>query len=476
MVLANIERYNGWQGPSLGNRAIVIGGSMGGLCAARVLSDAFEEVVVLDRDAFPTEPQIRDGAPQTSQPHAMLEAGRVTLEDLFPGFDADVQAAGGLKLDMSDDFTWYDHGGAVTSTDTPLPALYASRPLFEHLVRERVRDVENIQLRGACHFFDYLYDADAGRVTGVRFRDDDGTEDALQGMLVVDATGRTSRTPEWLADHGYPAPDTSTVEIDVSYSTIRIERPPDAEGGVLVAPEPDRPRGAAMMPVENGQWEVVFQGIHGERAPTDRETFLEWADSLPVDEIGRQLRTQEWTAEAKRYPFPASVRRHYEDLPQFPEGLVVTGDAIASFNPVYGQGMSVAALDALVLSHELTDGLTDLGPRFFEAVSDIVDEPWQLAVGNDFTFAGTTGPKPFGTDLFNRYVGRLLTRAHDDGALTEAFFKVFRLERSVTSLLHPRVVWRVLRPRIGTNTSQESKTDRMRFDVDGSETSESPAD
>lgn len=446
---------------------------MAGLCAARVLDDAFEEVVVLERDAFPDEPTVRDGAPQTSQPHAMLEAGRVTLEDLFPGFGEDIRTAGGLELDMADDFTWYDQGGVVTSTDVAMPALYASRPLFEHVVRERMRDREAIRLRGDCRFFDYRYDADAGRVTGVRFRDETGAEASLEADLVVDATGRTSRTPEWLEHHGFSAPETSEVEVEVTYSTVRIERPPDAEGGVLVAPETDRPRGAAMMPVEDDRWEIVFQGIHGERAPADRETFLQWAEALPVEEIARQLREREWVSEIQRYPFPASVRRHYEDLQRFPDGLVVTGDAVASFNPIYGQGMSVAALDALMLHYELDDGLEGLGPRFFERVSPIVDEPWQLAVGNDFIFEGTTGPKPTGTDLFNRYVARLLQRAHDDGALTEAFFRVFRLERSATSLLRPSVIWRVFRPRLGGDDGADSSTDRVHF---GGDTAESPAD
>ncbi len=458
MTLSKLDRYCDAATPGAADRrgtAIVLGGSMAGLCAARALHDWFAEVVVLERDTFPTQPEIRDGAPQTGQPHAMLEAGRVTLEDFFPGFGDEIRDAGGLKLDMGSDVVWYDQGGFVAETAAPLPALYASRPLFEHVVRNRVRDLERVTLRSQCNFIAYEHDSDRDRVTGVRFRDETGVETSLPADLVVDATGRSSRTPRWLERNGYPTPTVKEVSVDVTYSTARIERPPDDTYGVLVAPEPHRPRGAAMLPVEDGRWEVVLQGIHGERAPDDRATFLEWAANLPVEDIGRQVRKREWTSGIRRYPFPASVRRRYEDLPRFPDGLVVTGDAVASFNPIYGQGMSVAALDALVLHRELSDGIAGLGPRVFDRTADVVDEAWQLAVGNDFSFEGTTGPKPLGTDLFNRYVARLLRRAHDNGALTEAFFRVFRLERSATSLLHPRVAWQVLRPEFGDGTGTD---------------------
>jgi 2-polyprenyl-6-methoxyphenol hydroxylase-like FAD-dependent oxidoreductase len=204
-----------------------------------------------------------------------------------------------------------------------------------------------------------------------------------------------------------------------------------------------------MLPVENDRWEVLLQGLHGERAPASREAFVDWADALPLDEIGRRLRRQEWVSEIQRYPFPGSIRRHYDSLTRFPDGLVVTGDAIASFNPIYGQGMSVAALDALALHHELSGAFRGLGPRFFDRASEIVAEAWQTAVRNDFVFDRTTGPKPLGTDLLNRYTDRLVARSHDDGELTEAFLRVFRLERPATSLLHPRILWRVFRPRIG---------------------------
>jgi 2-polyprenyl-6-methoxyphenol hydroxylase-like FAD-dependent oxidoreductase len=455
MTLASMQRYDPSRVGNLSGRAVVIGGSMAGLCAARILQDAFAEVVILERDDLPRGPEIRAGAPQTSQPHALLEAGRVTLEDLFPGFSEAVLAAGGLELDMTRDIVWYDRGGAVAEAETPLAALYASRPLFEHVVRERIRDFPDVQIRDECTFVDYEYDADAGRVTGVQFRDEDGVETTLEATVTVDATGRTSRTPRWLERHGYPAPDVDQVSVDVTYSTVRITRPADVQRGVLIAPEPHRPRGAAMLPVEGDRWEVLLQGLHGERAPADRETFLEWAESLPLDEIEQQLREQDWVSDIQRYPFPASIRRHYETLSRFPDGLVVTGDAIASFNPVYGQGMSVAALDALALHHGLSGGIEELGPRVFTQVSDVVDESWRTAVGNDFIFDRTTGPKPFATDLLNSYAGRLVTRAHDDGALTEAFLRVFRLERPATSLLHPRVLWRVLRPQFGSGSADD---------------------
>ncbi len=451
-----MARYDGSRAEPIGDRAVVVGGSMAGLCAARVLRDVVEEVVILERDTMPSEPVSRNGAPQTSHPHAMLEAGRVTLEDLFPGFSDEVLSGGGLELNMTRDIAWYDRGGVVAEASTPLSALYASRPLFEHVVRERIRETPGIRVRDGCHFLDYRHDSTVDRVTGVRFRDEGGKVGALDATLTVDATGRTSRTPKWLERHGYPAPDVDRVTVDVTYSTVRITRPPDAHRGVLIAPEPHRPRGAAMLPVEGDRWEVLLQGLHGERAPTDRATFLEWADALPLADIATELRDREWVSEIHRYPFPASVRRRYHELARFPDGLVVTGDAVASFNPVYGQGMSVATLDALALYHELPNGLGDLGPRVFDRSTEVVNEAWRTAVGNDFTFERTTGPKPLGTDLLNRYATRLVSSAHDDGALTEAFLRVFRLERSANSLLQPRILWRVLRPRSGTARKERS--------------------
>ena len=448
MTLASVSRYDRNRVSGVGSDAVVVGGSMAGLCAARVLADAFESVTVVDRDPFPDEPTARDGAPQTSHPHAMLEAGRATLEDLFPGFGEDLLAADGVLIDAATDMQYYDRDDFLADGPERLPMYCATRPLFEHVVRRRLAAREGVTLRGRCSFTGYLTDDDATTVTGVEVRGEDGATESLSADLVVDATGRTSRTPTWLENHGYETPEVERVHVDVTYSTIRVERAPDERASYLVPPDPPRTRGGAAVPVENGQYEVIVQGVHGDDTPGDREGFVEFAERLPVPRVAELARDREWVSEEiHQYPFPSSLRRRYENLDRFPDRLVVTGDAIASFNPIYGQGMSVAALDALLLHHELADGdLVGLGPRVFDRTAEVVDVVWKLAVGRDFEFGETTGPKPTGTDLFNRYVQRLVRQAHSDPVLTDEFYRVFRLEQPPTALLRPGVVRRVLVP------------------------------
>lgn len=448
MTLAHVDRYHRTAVPHLGDRAVVLGAGMAGLCAGRVLADAFSEVIIIDRDPLPETPVARDGVPQSSHPHVLLEAGRRTLEDLFPGFGESMLSAGGLMIDAATDLNYYEHGDFLADCPNRLPMYCASRPLFEAVVRRHVVEHENIHLRDSCQFITYQIDNTESTVTGVRIRDNAGDEIELPADLVADATGRTSRTPTWLENHGYNAPPTDEVIVDVTYSSIRITRPPTARYVLFVPPNPPRTRGATTVPIEENQWELIIQGIHGDDTPTDPDDFVAFAETLPVSEIGELVKEQIWTSdEIDYYPFPASIWRHYEHLDRFPDGLVVTGDAIACFNPIYGQGMSVAALDALLLHHALVDGgREELALRFFDRAATVVNEVWKIAVGADFEFPRTTGPKPSGTDLFNRYLSQLTRQAHDDGVLTEALYRVFRLEQPATTLVRPKIMWRVLRP------------------------------
>ena len=447
MTLAALDRYRPDRLDALGERAVVLGGSIAGLCAARVLADGFAEVVVVERDPLPDAPTDREGAPQTSHPHALLGAGQATLADLFPGFGEDLAAEGGLIVDVTRQLVEYQKGGYLASGDERTPSYCASRPLFEHVVRERVRARSNVRIRDDCRFVDYRTDEAGRAVTGVTVRED-GAVDDIAADLVVDATGRTSRTPEWLADHGFDAPPADRVGIDLQYASLRIERPPGDRRLISVPADPPETRGAVAIPVEGGHWDVLLAEVHADDAPADREAVLAFADDLPVDLVGDLLRDQRWVSdEVARYPFPASLRRRYETLEAFPDGLVVTGDAVSSFNPAYGQGMSVAALDALALHHALADGgLDGLPLRFFDRLAPVVDTAWRMATGVDYQYPQTEGEPSLGGKLFDRYFDRLLRAANDDGVLAAAYGAVLDLERSPASLLRPGILARVFLP------------------------------
>lgn len=448
MTLATVPRYDSDRNAEIGERAVVIGGSMAGLLAARVLSDGFETVTVIDRDPLPDELGRRDGVPQSPHPHVLLEAGRATLEDLFPGYGEELLSAGGLLVDGASDFRYFDEGDFVADGPTRQLMYFASRPLLELIVRRRVADLDGVRIRSGCQFNKYLVDDAAASVDGVVVRGDGSDRVEVRADLVVDATGRTSRTPRWLENHGYTPPALDEVYIDLAYSSTLIERPPNDRRVLYVPLSPPRTRGGAAFPIEDDRWLVNVHGVHGDHPPMEFDAFSEFAASLPTPELKNLLDAHpRATKEIDYYPIPSNRRYRYEDLDRFPENLIVIGDAITSFNPVYAQGMSVAALEAVVLHHTLaTGGSEELAMRFFDRAEEVIDIAWKMAVGADFGFSQTTGPKPRGTDLFNRYLSRLTRKAHTDGELRHAFYQAIVMERPPTSLLRPSVMWRVFGP------------------------------
>lgn len=226
------------------------------MCAARILADAFEEVTVIDRDQLPDEPVARNGV------HILWEAGRATLEDLFPVYTEELVAAGGVIVDGQRDYYAYLQGEYLDAGSKPFPLYAATRPLYEQLLRRRVSDRENIHLWGSRPFVDYLADDAATSVNGVVVRNQDGKQEEFDADLVVGATGRTSRTPEWLLNYGYTSPATEEVHIDLAYTATCIERPADDHRMVGALTEAPRTRGGAVLPVEDGRWLV---NLHGSR-------------------------------------------------------------------------------------------------------------------------------------------------------------------------------------------------------------------
>lgn len=448
MTLATVPRYDHDRATVVGEHALVVGGSVAGLLAARVLTDAFESVTVIERDQLPGEPVPRKGVPHGQHPHALLEAGRSIIEDLFPGYFEELVSRGGVELDGASDFNFFDEGDFLADGPNRMPMYAASRPLFELVMRERLTDVADVRIRSDCRCTDYLVDDQGTTVGGVLIREGGGDPESLSADLVVDATGRTSRTPDWLESNGYASPGLDEVHVDLAYSTLLIERPSDDNTGLLGPASPPHTRGGSLAPIEGDRWQVTVHGVHGDHPPTDLEGFREFASGLPFPEVAQALEEHPPVSdEIDYYPFPSNRRHRYEDLDQFPDSLVVIGDAIASFNPIYGQGMSVSALESLVLHHELSSGgLDGLASRYFHRAEEPVDIAWTMAVGADFQFAETSGPKPRGTDLVARYLSRLSRKAQTDGVLREKLFRVFMMEVPPSSLFRPTVVARALSP------------------------------
>jgi hypothetical protein len=279
-------------------------------------------------------------------------------------------------------------------------------------------------------------------------RGDGGVEEELRADLVVDATGRGSRTPLWLEALGYPRPPTEQVRIGLGYATRTYRLQPDALGGdlgVLHAPTPEHPRGGALLLVEGGRWIVTLAGMLGDYPPTDPDGFLAFARSLRFPDIYQVIRDGEPLDDPVGFRFPASVRHRYERLPRFPDGLLVMGDAVCSFNPIYGQGMSVAAVQALVVRRHLARGVEPQPRRVFRGLAGVVEVPWGIAVGGDLVFPGVQGRRTAKVRLVDAYLGRLHAAAAHDARLASAFMRVAGLVAPPRSLLRPGVAVRVLR-------------------------------
>jgi 2-polyprenyl-6-methoxyphenol hydroxylase-like FAD-dependent oxidoreductase len=435
----------------IGDRAVVLGASMAGLLAARVLADAYSRVTVVDRDELPEASTHRRGVPHGRHIHGLLARGQQALEELLPGLTAELIAQGVPAGDMLADTRLYLSGHRLRQAHAGLVVLCASRPLLEGHVRARVRAIRNVQLLDRCDILGLTADPDARRLTGARVlrRADSSAEQVLGADLVVDATGRGARTPIWLQALGYARPETEQVRVGLGYATRTYRLPPDALDGdlaVLQAATPEHPRTGALQRLEGGRWMLTLGGMLGDHPPTDPGGFLAFARTLRFPDIHEAVRDAEPLDDPVAFRFPASVRHRYERLDRFPDGLLVLGDAVASFNPIYGQGMSVAALEALTLGRHLERGAEPEPRRWFRDLARVVDVPWQIAAGGDLAVPGVQGRRTLKGRLLNAYIARLHAAAAHDAGLAGAFVRVAGLVAPPQALLRPSVALRVLRP------------------------------
>ncbi len=432
-------------------RVVVVGGGIAGLLAARVLADRHLEVRVLDRDhperGDPSTP--RRGVPQGHHIHALLPRGRQILEELFPGLTRQLVDAGAPSGDLLGDARLHLSGHRFARAGADLTTVSVSRPYLETCIRDRVAALANVTIGPPTDVLGLVTTPDGKRVRGVRVlrRADGSAEEVLDATLVIDAMGRGSRTPTWLRELGAAEPPQERIAGDLGYATRHYRLDPTVLGGdwgTLQAPTPHCPRGGALARIEGDRWIVTLFGLLGDHPSTDPVGFEDFAASLTFPDLGEAIRSGTPLDDPVAYRFPASVRCRYERLRRFPDGLLPIGDAVCSLNPIYGQGMTVAALQALALrEHVRRDGASE-PRRWLHRVARILDAPWDMVVGGDLAHPEVEGPRTAKVRVLGAYIARLHAAAARDPRLAVAFARVMALVDPPTSLLRPGTAARVL--------------------------------
>jgi 2-polyprenyl-6-methoxyphenol hydroxylase-like FAD-dependent oxidoreductase len=445
----------------LGQHAVVIGGSLAGLMTARVLTDHFDAVTVLERDSIDAQPGMHKSIPQGNHLHGLLRGGQQVMASLYPGFLDTLDALGARRCRAGTELVFYlPTGKAFSATgtvrepyDLGFDITCHSRGLLEYCVRQCTLEHTNITFASESRVHGLLY-AD-GRVCGVRYQQ--GTEaHSLAADFVVDAGGRRSHTPRWLMELGFHAPQETVIGADIAYASTKFRVPatydePDRIIACL-GRAPDFPNGAIMEIIEDNMWHVTLMGRFGNYPPHDAEGFFAFAKALYTPKVYDLIKDAERVTDITSYRFPTSVLRHYERLRTFPEGLVVVGDAISSFNPFYGQGMSAAALQVQALQQVLhtrataSQGLDGLAQTFFPQAAAIVLTPWTLAAHQDWAFPQTHGDRPADLEEEAQYFAALDALTAEDVEVYRLLVDVFHLVKPLSALhaepLRRRVVAR----------------------------------
>jgi 2-polyprenyl-6-methoxyphenol hydroxylase-like FAD-dependent oxidoreductase len=428
--------------------AVVIGAGIAGICAARVLAETYDHVTLLDRDALPDGDEPRRGVPQGQHVHAVLMLAKAVISELFPGLLEGLVAAGVPTGDLLAHTRAYYGEDRLVSITTGLEAVYISRPNLESALRGWLSGLRNVTVRPGVSAVGLIASPDGQSIAGVRTVSGDGQEsEDIHGDLVADCAGRGSRVPAWLAELGLGEPPEQRVRIDLSYSSCLFSMPDGVlEGAHLVAlgPRPQNPRGAYLLDVGNGRWLVSLIGYRDTPPPVDLDGFRQFARQLPVPDVDLALGRATPVGRPVRFRMAEAVRRRYHLMKRCPDGLIVLGDAASTYNPTYGQGMSVAAQQALMLRNHLQEhGPTRL-PQLRAKIARVSDVAWTMSVNYDLRMPWILGRRTVSIRLGNAYMALVNQAATTDERVAVALARVANLLDSPAAIAHPSVAFRVL--------------------------------
>ena len=428
---------------------VVIGGGIGGMCVARVLSDHFERVTLIERDELPEGAAHRKGVPQSRHPHALLDRGRRELSALFPGFEDSMRERGGLDLDAALELAVLNPEGWGKRRHTGHLMLLGSRLLIESVVRDRIKGNPRIKLLEGTDVTGLLSaPGDASRVTGVEIRKaSDSAASRLEADLVVDCTGRNSRATEWLTRLGYPEVEVEVVDAEAGYSTCWYQAPPaDARPaswwwkGVFLNPsaKPKREEDyyfALILPIEGDRFLLTLASWGGRVLPADHESFAALCARLRSPIVAEALAISKPISSIFHRKGMQNIWRHYEKW-DGPAGFISIADAVCAFNPIYAQGMTSASVCSQILGTVLSEmDPTDANfpAALFQRQAEFVKQPWSMSVARDRAALGQSS----GADgaMGGEAWERIMREGGGVPVIAEALFNVINLNRPPESLM-----------------------------------------
>jgi 2-polyprenyl-6-methoxyphenol hydroxylase-like FAD-dependent oxidoreductase len=423
--------------------AIVLGGSVAGLFAARVLADHAEHVTLVERDELPGSIEHRKGTPQSRHANNLLPRALRFLEAQFPGITEELEQVGAIRV--TDDARAIIRGVRFARTRGAPTVLCLTRPLLDAVLRRRVRALRNVELRTGCDVKGLVADG-SSKVAGVKLGSGQG-ETSLSAELVVDTMGRGTRARHWLAEWGYPEPNATEVRANVRYASRLFSRAPeDLQGDrlMIIGPTAHVERGAAVFAVEQDRWLVTLFAYGGEAPPTELSGFRAFARTLVANDLGDLLARATALDEGSSYVYPSACLRRFDQLRELPDGYVCLGDALCHLNPSYGSGMTSAALQAESLALALTRGRRSLPRRYYKLAVKAAALPFELTWAADLDLPSVVAPPAPTPAPIRAYLARAMRVAGHDPVVALALRRIMGFLDPPPTLLRPSIAVRVL--------------------------------